>query len=75
MFQGVDAVPPPPTPQLPVFRGPPQLHGDYEYSLLQPVFHPVNTHIKVVEGGTAFLQCRIRYYLSIIQLLDLLINH
>lgn len=53
-------MPPLPTPQLPVFRGPPQLHEDYEVSL-QPVFHPVNTDIRVVEGGTAFLQCRVSF--------------
>ena len=57
------AVPPLPTPQLPVFRGPPQLASDdYEdTSLQQPVFHPVNTDIRVVEGGTAFLQCRVSF--------------
>ena len=50
-------VPPEPTPHLPVFRGPPLPPGQQEDSVL---FHPVPTHIKVVEGGTAFMQCRLR---------------
>ena len=50
-------VPPEPTPHLPVFRGPPLPPGEHEDRVM---FHPVPTHIKVVEGGTAFMQCRLR---------------
>ena len=56
------AVPPLPTPHLPVFRGPQE--GGVAGGRGQPNFQPVNTDIRVVEGGTAFLQCRIREEMS-----------
>ena len=50
------AVPPPPTPALPVFRGPVGVAG----AGAGPSFQPGHSLVTVVEGGTAFLQCTLR---------------
>ena len=50
------AVPPPPTPVLPVFRGPVGVAG----AGAGPSFQPGPSLVTVVEGGTAFLQCALR---------------
>ena len=52
LTQLVVAVPPEPTPHLPVFRPPPSL----EESDI-PSFLAMSGLVRVVEGGTAFLQC------------------
>ena len=52
------AVPPPPTPVLPVFRGPVGVAGAGAGA--GPSFQPGNSLVTVVEGGTAFLQCALR---------------
>ena len=52
LSQVVTAVPPEPTPHLPVFRPPPSLE---ETDL--PEFLAMSGLVRVVEGGTAFLQC------------------
>ena len=52
LSQVVTAVPPEPTPHLPVFRPPPSLE---ETDL--PEFLSMSGLVRVVEGGTAFLQC------------------
>ena len=52
------AVPPPPTPVLPVFRGPVGVAGAGAGA--GPSFQPGHSLVTVVEGGTAFLQCALR---------------
>ena len=49
-------MPPPPTPVLPVFRGPVGVAG----AGAGPSFQPGPSLVSVVEGGTAFLQCALR---------------